>query len=545
MNVRFLAVAAALVTTASIGAPAGQALESRIDAVTVYPRGADVTRVARIALTPGANVVMLDGLPGNVDPGRLTALADDERVEVRFIRLDVQEQREAFDAEAGRLEASIREVRDAIEAIDDEIAAAELQLKFLEGLAREYAGSERGEAAAGRADIASWQQAMDTIGTGAGAAMEKIREARKLRREEEKELSLLERELENKRGRRAASTRLAVSLASQAELETDLRVTYFQRRARWSSSYAAYLDTDVSSLRLTHEAQVGQTTGESWQDVRLALSTGNPGGAMQAPGQDSRFLDLFDPRPSRTLAREAYDGMPEPALVLNETVVSAARSAPGRYAAVYPAAERATIPNLADQSQNVALAEYRVSVSLVTRATPRQNARAYLTARYTHDSATPLFAGPMRVFVDGAFMGQTRLPELLSGTEAALPMGPDRQVEVIVTDQGGEKGREGFLTARNTRLTDYVFEIVNRHSRATDVEVHDYYPVPRDERIEVSVPGSATEPDEQDLEERPGVLAWRKALQPGERWRINHRYEVSYPGDTAISELPENRSPGL
>jgi len=545
MDVRFLVVAAAVVTTALIGAPAGQALESRIDAVTVYPRGADVTRVATIALTPGTNVVTLDGLPGNVDPGRLTALVDDERVEVRFIRLDVQEQREAFDAEVSGLEAAIREVKDAIEAIDDEIAAAELQLKFLEGLTREYAGSERGEAAAGRADIASWQQAMDMIGTGAAAAMEKMREARKLRREEEKELSVLERELENKRGRRAASTRLAVSLASQVELKTSLRVTYFQRQARWSSSYTAYLDTDEARLRLTHEAQVSQTTSENWQDVQLALSTGSPGGAMQAPEQDSRFLDLFDPRRPQAMAGEAYDAMVAPARALEEIVAPAARLAPGRYAALYLASERTGIPNLADQSQSVPLAEYRVGVSLVTRATPRQNARAYLTARYAHDSETPLFAGPMRVFVDGAFMGQTRLPELLSGTEAALPMGPDRQVEVVVTDQGGKKGREGFLTARNTRLTDYLFEIVNRHSRATEVEVLDYYPVPRDERIEVSVPGSATEPDEQDVEERPGVLAWRKALQPGERWRINHRYEVSYPGDTVITELPENRSPGL
>ena len=545
MHVRFLVVAAAVVTTALIGAPAGQALESRIDAVTVYPRGADVTRVATIALTPGTNVVTLDGLPGNVDPGRLTALVDDERVEVRFIRLDVQEQREAFDAEVSGLEAAIREVKDAIEAIDDEIAAAELQLKFLEGLTREYAGSERGEAAAGRADIASWQQAMDTIGTGAAAAMEKMREARKLRREEEKELSVLERELENKRGRRAASTRLAVSLASQVELKTSLRVTYFQRQARWSSSYTAYLDTDEARLRLTHEAQVSQTTSENWQDVQLALSTGSPGGAMQAPEQDSRFLDLLDPRRPQAMAREAYDAMVAPARALEEIVAPPARLAAGRYAALYVASERTGIPNLADQSQSVPLAEYREDVSLVTRATPRQDARAYLTARYTHDSETPLFAGPMHVFVDGAFMGQTRLPELLSGTEAALPMGPDRQVEVIVTDQGGEKGREGFLTARNTRLTDYLFEIVNRHSRATEVEVLDYYPVPRDERIEVSVPGSATEPYEQDLEERPGVLAWRKSLQPGERWRINHRYEVSYPGDTVITELPENRSPGL
>ena len=316
MNVRFLAVCRrpSLVRQRQLGAPAGQALESRIDAVTVYPRGADVTRVARIALTPGANVVTLDGLPGNVDPGRLTALADDERVEVRFIRLDVQEQREAFDAEVGRLEASIREVRDAIEAIDDEIAAAELQLKFLEGLAREYAGSERGEAAAGRRDIASWQQAMDTIGTGAGAAMEKMREARKAApRGGEGAVAAGNGNSRNKRGRRAASTRLAVHWPHRRNWETDLRVTLLPSAGRAGvPPMPAYLDTDESSLRL-HARGAGRPNhrrklaGRETCPVHRKSRWRNAGAR-----QDSRFLDLFDPRPSRTLAREAYDGMPEP-----------------------------------------------------------------------------------------------------------------------------------------------------------------------------------------------------------------------------------------
>lgn len=535
MKKRILAITGAAVIAAASGAPLAQALDSRIDAVTVYPRGADVTRVARVSLAPGGQVVTLDGFPGNIDLDRLTVSAGDGRVAVRSIRLDVREQRDAFDAEVTRLEAAIAEVRDAIQAIDDDIAAADLQLKFLEGLAQEYAGNQRSDAAAGQADIASWQQAMDSLGSGAGAAMEKKRNARKLRRKQEKELSVLERELENKLGRRAASTRLAVSLASQAELETNLRVTYFQRQARWGSSYAAYLDTDEARLQLTHEAQVSQATSENWQDVELTLSTGNPGGAMQAPDQDSRFLDLFDPRRPMRMAMEADEGMFESARALEEVVVQA-RVAPGRYAALYVASERASVPNVADQSQSVPLAEYRSGVSLVSRTTPRQNAAAFLTARYTHDSETPLFSGPMRVFVDGAFVGQTQLPELLTGAEAVLPVGPDRQVEVIVTDQGGEKGSEGFLTTRNTRLTDYLFEIVNRHSRATKVEVLDYYPVPRDERIEVSVPGNATDPDVQNLENRPGVVTWRKELDPGERWRIAHQYEVSYPKDTVLAD---------
>ena len=532
---RFLAIAAAIAISALLGAPIAQALESRIDAVTVYARGADITRVARVSLAPGSNVVMLEGLPGNIDLGRVTAMVEDNGVEVRSIRVDVREQREAFDADVRRLEDAITEVKDAIQAIDDEIAAAEMQLKFLDGLSREYARVERSEAAAGQADIASWQQAMDSIGSGAGAAMEKIRNARKLRRGDEKELSVLERELEDKRGRRPDSAVLMVSLASESSVETGLRVSYFRREAMWRSVYSAYLDSASSQVRLIHEAQVFQTTSEPWRNVQLTLSTGDPGGAMQAPDQDSEFLDLEDPgrfEMRQALPRESAFAE---GLALEEVIVSASRVSPNRYAVVYEAGERTDVVNSADESQNVPLSEYRVGVSLVTRTTPRKNARAYLTAKFTHDSPTPLFGGPMRVFVDGAFSGRTELPELLPGTEAVLPMGPDRQVEVIAIDQGGEKGREGFLTSRNTELTDFLFEVVNRHSRETTVEVVDYYPVARDERIEVSVPDSATEPDDKDLDDRPGVVAWRKELAPGERWRIAHQYEVSYPRDTQLA----------
>ena len=130
MKLKNPAIAATVLTTALLAAPLAQATESRIDAVTVYPRGADVTRVARVSLEPGANVVTLEGLPGNIDLGRASAAVVDPTVELRSIRLDVREEREAYDAEVRRLEAAIAEVNYTIEAIDDGIAAAEMQLKF-------------------------------------------------------------------------------------------------------------------------------------------------------------------------------------------------------------------------------------------------------------------------------------------------------------------------------------------------------------------------------------------------------------------------------
>ena len=477
MKSRIPAIAATLLTTSLLAAPLAQALESRIDAVTVYPRGADVTRVARVSLTPGANSVLLEGFPGDIDLGRLTAMVENQKVEVRSIRMDVREQRDAYDAEVRRLQAAITEVKDAIQAIDDEIAIAEFQLKFLKDSYR----IPRAGNAARRCRTRPTSRPGSRPWTLSAAA-----QARQWRRS----AMPASRVAIRKRNCRCWSAnwrtngiagRIPLFCASpcirKSSLESNLRVTYFQRQASWSSSYAAYLDTEANRLRLTHEAQVSQTSSEDWNNVELTLSTSNPGGAMQAPEQDSRFLDLYEPRMGARMARPGVERRFEAAQMLEEVVVSSARLPSGRYAVLYRASERASISNVADQAQGVPLSEYRVGVSLVTRTNPRRNASAFLSARYAHDSETPLLGGPMRVFVDGAFAGLAQLPDLLPGAEAVLPMGPDRQVEVSATDQGGGKGSEGFLTSRNTQLADFLFEVVNRHSRQTTIEVVDYYPV--------------------------------------------------------------------
>ena len=81
-----------------------------------------------------------------------------------------------------------------------------------------------------------------------------------------------------------------------------------------------------------------------------------------------------------------------------------------------------------------------MSVSLVDagHATPEPPGVSG-TAGIRTTAQHPCSRGPCVFSLDGAFMGQTRLPELLSGTEAALPIGSGRQVEVFVTDRVGRR----------------------------------------------------------------------------------------------------------
>ena len=266
MNIRILTITAALFAIALCGTLSAEAIDSRIDKVTVYPSGASrVTRLVRVPLTKGINSIILNGFPSVLDLQRVQVEAASDGVELRSVNIDLVQQQEAYSADVRRLENAIEASRDDIAAIDDVIATAELQLHFLRGLAEGYAGKEHSEAATGQANIASWREALDTLGEGAGSALERIRDARKDRVEAGKNLSVLERELEDMRGRTPSSANLLVSLASASALETDLRVHYFQQQAWWTSTYSANLETSGKVLRLAHEARVNQNTDEDWQ----------------------------------------------------------------------------------------------------------------------------------------------------------------------------------------------------------------------------------------------------------------------------------------
>ena len=142
MNIRILTITAALFATALCGTLSAEAIDSRIDAVTIYPSGARVTRLVRVPLTKGINTITLNGFPSVLDLQRVQVEAASDNVELRSVNIDLVQQQEAYSAEVRRLENAIEESHDAIAKIDDVIATAELQLLFLRGLAEGYAGKE-------------------------------------------------------------------------------------------------------------------------------------------------------------------------------------------------------------------------------------------------------------------------------------------------------------------------------------------------------------------------------------------------------------------
>jgi len=523
---------------------APQAVDSRIDEVTVYTSGATVTRVAKVSLNAGDTVLKFSGLSSELDRRRVQVELLGEGASLGQVKFSDVQQRDAFDARVRELQGRIEALEDKIARINDSTRTAELKLKFLEGIAQGYAKESWFEGARGNADISSWRGALEVLDEGSAAARAGIRDNAQLKREAERDLSQLQREMQQLRGKRKVSTDVLVTVASASAQTVEIKLHYFQRNAGWSPQYVANLDSDNRRLQLTQKAEVGQNTDEDWRGVALTLTTSEPSGAMQAPEVQSEFLRLRDamvPMAEDTAA----SGVRKLAAsrVMEEVVVQAA--APdtadidvGAYTVTYQVPGRVDVANDSDEDATFDLAEMSFTTELVTRIVPRESADAFLVAKFTYDEELPLYANNMLVYVDQVFVGETWLPPALPQDEITLPVGQDRRVEFSVRNQGGRSGESGFIGRRKQELISNLFEITNRRDSDTVLEVFDRYPTAVDDDIEVTIPREATPPTETDFDDKPGVIVWRKTLRGAESWNISHQYEISYPADKALISRP-------
>ncbi|MDH5621362.1 MAG: mucoidy inhibitor MuiA family protein [Gammaproteobacteria bacterium] len=511
---------------------------SRVDSVVVYPEGATVTRVASVVLNAGDNDVTFTGLVNAIDADRLRVEVADNGVRIGQVRLATEQQRDVLDAEIAAVQLDIDAVTERILAIADSSKAAKLQLTFLEGIATGYSKEAGRESIRGAADLNAWKAALGLLLSASADASKIIRENDVKSRELSKDLSLLQRKLSDLSGGSLATTAIELSLHSNRSVQAEIRLHYFQDDASWLPHYEARLDSNSGELLLAQQASVHQETDEDWTNVKLTLSTSQPGGELMAPTLESEFLNVEVPRPQKArragVAADRYVASP---MALEEVVVTGtrvARADVGNFAVNYDIPGRISLANDSDEGVTLDLANFQFVAELVTQVVPRNSTQAFLAARFIYDRTLPLYGSGMTVFVDGAYAGNTEMPTALPQAELLLPMGQDRRIEVDAQTQGGEDRQDGIISKRKTEATDYVFVITNRRAAPSYVEVMDLYPVARNKSVDVEVPRTATVPDERDVDNEPGLILWKKTLGPGETWRIRHQYTVSYPADMVL-----------
>ena len=525
--------------TGSAALAADTPAPTKIEAVTVFPSGAEVTRTLKVKLGAGEHTLLVDGIAGEaiLSSFRIEVPAGDKleigSVDARHINLSSTDPAVAQTARK-RIEDQMLALRDAREVQDAAIKSAEGQEALLDNLAKLPQTQRTGNAAV---PPSQWRELFGVIGSSRAEALKAVQDAKLKQRDIDRSLEDLQKQLDTAGSNSEKRTQIRIFVSAAAPLETTLALRYGVKTASWTPFYDARLTTGekgaASTLAIARRASIQQKTGEDWDDVTLSLSSTRPGATTAAP--ELRMLSVEYENAPQTVSGKLKDGergetpeysrgmqwqVKDKSAQANLTAFQAVYNIPGRIAI------KAT-----NEAKRLHIAADTVEPRLLVRTVPRLESTAYLYARLTAPKdSTPILAGQVSLFRDGVFAGLGKFPQLAPGEEYELGFGADDRVKVkrVVLEQ--KSGETGTFTTSFLDERRYAIVVKNLHTRPVQLQIIDRAPVAtqRDIKVDFSV-DKGPQPSETDVNGRRGAYMWQMEAGPDEEKQIVFSYRVTSP----------------
>jgi len=548
----YLATTGLVLVTAFAAAPLRAAdldAASTIDAVTVYPDGATVTRVITLELPSGDNTLVARDFPLSLDPSSLR-VEGESGAKLTIGAIDAKPPRPAPPVNLSEIDRKIEALRDQRADLDGAVASAGARKKFAERFAESSPAGlgEKGEAR----PLSDWRAAFAAVAEEIANADTAIRDAQRKQRELDREIARLEQDRNTKP---PSKLEVRIDLASAAAARATLRVTYAVRNARWTPLYDARLDTGAKdhkpSIELVRRAEITQATGEDWSDVTLGVSTVRTARGGSAPDLNSLIVQYPQvPRPlALGAARDrAFSAPPAPAAepVAQDAATNLAKKAEEQQATVEIGAFQTAfrIPGRVSVGANEGPKSLRIATTTITpdlliRSAPVADPTAFLEASFVQSDDAPLLPGRVSIYRDGMFVGRGKMAAAGKDETVRLGFGADDKVKIERAVLRRNEGSAGLIvTTAKTDERAFRTTVRNGHDFAIKVAIQDQLPVSENEDITVEMLPSTTPPTVTNVHDRRGVVEWAFEAKPGEVRDINFAWRVRWPKDKGVVMVP-------
>jgi uncharacterized protein (TIGR02231 family) len=523
-------------------------VQSAIDAVTVYPDGATVTRVITVDVPSGDTTLIAKDFPPGLDPASLRVEGEGAAA-ITIGAIDARPPRAERPVIAPEIEKRIEALRDERAVLDDRIAAETARKAFAQRFATNvpFGLGEKGEAR----PLSEWRAAFSAVGEEITAADNAMRDARLKQREIDRELARLDSQIRTNPPRKME---VRVDLAAAANARATFRVSYTVRGARWHPLYDARLDSGSRdrkpALELVRRAEIVQQTGEDWSDVALSVSTVRTARGGSAP--ELSPLIVRYPQPAPPPPRPMMGGRADNFAATAAAPQAAKEEARDRAA---PAAEREAtvetggyqvvyrIPGRISVAANEGAKSFRVTTAkispeLLARTTPSLDPTAFIEASFKQADEAPLLPGRVSIYRDGIFVGRSHMALVPKDETVRLGFGADDKVKVMRAVVRKIEGSAGIISSAKTDEREYKITVRSGHDRPIKVVVEDQIPTTENEDIKVELLPVTTPPTERDVRDRRGVLAWSFDAAPGETREIKLGWRMRWPADKVVSYEP-------
>lgn len=534
-------------------------LSSKLSEVTVYPRGAEITRLASGMIEGGDHVIVVNDLPGEI-VNNSVRVAGSSSTSLEIGSVDV---RQVY--LAGRDHSSERvRIEKLIEAHNDEINLLGLQSNnantvraMLQAIAGQAVLPRREEK---NTDVISANE-LSALLSLSGEKFEEISQitekARIRQRELSREIEELRQQLNQLAPTQEIRTLVSINISAANAGDSEIRIRYNVDNAGWTPHYDAKLilgsEGKDSSVKIVRRANVQQSTTEKWENVALTLSTARPTANTQAPTLSPYILSEYQQflsraKESQKRSRIAQDLALESPVVHKQ--VALGRTVKPRkklefkdvaeqlsgFLAEYKISEPVSVSNAGTQ-KDVVIGASVMPAKVSSLAVPKIDPNAYLTAQFKLKGKAPWLPGTVMLSRDQVFLGKTKLPLLNPGQDYSLGFGRDEFVKVEQVQVTDKKGESGFISAVNVEERKYVTTVSNLHDFPFRIIVKDQIPYGTHEDIKVELLPKSAKPTIKDVDKKRGILAWENVVDAGATQTIEFGYKVSWPKEMNITPV--------
>ena len=520
---------------------------SKIDAVTVYPDAAIVSRIVELDMPQGDSQLVFKNLPLGLDPASLR-LEGEGAAKMTIGAVETAVAPTEVKAPDNAIEAKLANLRNEREGWQSTVDALDAKRKMI--IRFSQAGPEKLSPDAKPLDVGQWNAAWDAVAVGLAKLGDDMRPALAKLRALDEEIKALEAARQNPVEGQGARRSASATIAADAQGHARFKLSYRIGGVGWRPAYDAALDTaaGAKTLSLTRRASLAQRTGEDWSDVALTVSTARVARASDIPDVQSVKIDFWQPEqvedaaPSRAASKFApaapkpMAAAPEPAPPPNAPVKAeeaATELQAGAYSSEFKVPGRISLASDGAQKSFV-LARLNAEPRLIVKTAPGLDQTAYLQAHFIDTEDAPLLPGDVSLHRDGAFVGQSRIAFVAPGDGLDLGFGGDDKIKILRAPVNRKENEPTWFNQSKVETREFKTTIKNLHDFPVKVQVVDQLPISQNTAITVEMLPATTPPTEKQVADKPGVMSWTLDLAPGEAKDIRLAYRMKWPADRAV-----------
>ncbi len=544
------------------------AIKTDVHAVKLHLQGAEVMRKSPVQLKKGRNHLVFTNLSPKLYPKTIQISASNKAKIISVTTKNNFIERRKSTPKIKTMTDSVEILKDALDLLDDERASYQEEKKMLDQN-RSIKSSQQNLTVAELTAAADFYRARTfDINKNLTRLNKKIKDLNR-------QIFNFKLQLHELNADKRPMKEIYLVVESEAATSSEIDLRYVVSDAGWAAVYDLEAANFADKINLKYRALAYNNTGIDWNEVDLTLSTGDPLQSMIQPTlrtwnldasssydinqianvnidisvnnnapimqqsiqQSYGYTKLSREDEIRTILGEDYEedvdynteefdryrsSQPDaPTIVTEELEVP-------EFNADFKIAKPYTIPS-DRKPYSIDIKNFDLAATYKYYAVPKLDKDAFLLAQVVGWEDLDLVSGPINIYNNEKYIGQSRLSiDNLSDT-LAVSLGRDPSV-VLSRKKVKGSSKKVFLGSSKKATIAYDITVRNNHSKSINIEILDQVPISNDKEVIVTV----DEKTGADYDEKTGLLSWNIALDGTKTQKLTFGFSIKYPKDKQV-----------